>query len=348
MTIINSYSEFQPLEEVVVGQGYPPEYFDHVADSEVRDNLQKIFAEIEEDFQRLIKTLNSFGVVTQRPGICSKEHFQQHALQGNHVIPPLTPRDRQGVFGTKLVRLSNYQIFDQLIDHYKATDPANVVDVFERTGNHVIDGANNSCVFRMGRDVWFDESDYLTADQSQWLEQNILTESGYRFHRMLTDGHGDCVFAVVKPGVIITSYHDSGVDYQDFPANWDIHRIGTSSIEREFYQRGFWNFREELHPGGTWWVPGVDNLPRFKSYVDQYLNNWVGAVHESVFDVNCLSIDENHVVFGCYDKGVFDYCRSHGIEPILCDIRHRFFFDGSVHCCTLDIRRKGGMEDYYG
>jgi argininosuccinate synthase len=61
-----------------------------------------------------------------------------------------------------------------------------------------------------------------------------------------------------------------------------------------------------------------------------------------------LSIDENHVVFGCYDKGVFDYCRSHGIEPILCDIRHRFFFDGSVHCCTLDIRRKGGMEDYYG
>ena len=347
MTTINSYSEFQPLEEVVVGQGYPPEYFDHITDSEVRDNLQKIFSEIEEDFQYLVKTLESCGVVVQRPGICSKEQFQKYALNGNHVVPPLTPRDRQGVFGNKLVRLSNYQIFDQMFNHYKSIDPDHVVDVFTQNKQHVIDGANNSCVFRMGRDIWFDESDFLTANQSQWLEKNILTESGYRFHRMLTDGHGDCVFAVLKPGVIITSFHDSGVDYRDFPPG-DIHRIGTSSMERQSYQQGFWNFRNEYHPGLNWWVPGVDNLPKFKSYVDQYLNNWVGAVHESVFDVNCLSIDESRVIFGCYDKEVFDYCRKHGIEPILCDIRHRFFFDGSVHCCTLDIRRKGGMEDYYG
>lgn len=347
MSTINSYSEFQPLEEVVVGQGYPADYFDHIVDSEVRDNLQKIFTEIEEDFQYLIKTLESCSVVVQRPGICSKDEFQTQAVNGNHVLPPLTPRDRQGVFGNKLVRLSNYQVFEQMFDHYKSIDPENVVDVFEKPGSHVINGANNSCVFRMGRDIWFDESDFLTANQSRWLESNILTDSQYRFHRMLTDGHGDCVFAVLKPGVIITSYHDSGVNYQDFPTS-DIHRIGTSSIEREFYQQGFWNFRNEYHPGATWWVPGIDNLPKFKSYVDQYLNNWVGAVHESVFDVNCLSINENRVIFGCYDKEVFDYCQRHGIEPILCNIRHRFFFDGSVHCCTLDIRRKGGMEDYYG
>jgi hypothetical protein len=350
MSTINSYSEFQPLEEVVVGQGYPAAYFDHIDDSEVRDNLQKIFTEIEEDFQYLIKTLESCGVVVQRPGICSKDEFQTPALAENCMsspLPPLTPRDRQGVLGNKLVRLSNYEIFQGLFDYYKSVDPANVVDVFEQPGQHVIDGANNSCVFRMGRDIWFDESDYLTAAQSQWLEQNILIDSQYRFHRMLTDGHGDCVFAVLKPGVIITSYHDSGVNYQDFPTS-DIHRINTSSMERQSYQQGFWNFRNNHHPGQNWWVPGIDNLPRFKSYVDQYLNNWVGAVHESVFDVNCLSIDENRVIFGCYDKGVFDYCKQHGIEPILCDIRHRFFFDGSVHCCTLDIRRKGGMEDYYG
>ena len=343
MTIINSYSEFQPLEEIVVGQGYPPEYFDHIQDQEVRENLQKIFIEIEEDFQYLVKTLESFGVVVQRPGICTKEYFQANALMGNLVIPPLTPRDRQGVFGKKLLRLGKYDVFDQLFDHYKSKDPDNVIDVFELSSDHVLSGANNSCILKMGRDIWFDESDFLTADQSQWLEKNILTDPEYRFHRMLTDGHGDCVFAVVKPGVIITSYHDTGVDYQDFP-NWDIHRLNTSSIERE----DFWKFREQLHPGGTWWVPNMHNLPKFRSYVDQYLNTWLGTVHESVFDVNCLSIDENHVIFGCYDQGVFDYCRKHGIEPILCDIRHRFFFDGSVHCCTLDIRRRGGMEDYFG
>ena len=60
MKIINSYSEFQPLEEIVVGRGYPPEYVDFVEDIEIRENLQKIFIEIEEDFQNLIR-IQSFS-----------------------------------------------------------------------------------------------------------------------------------------------------------------------------------------------------------------------------------------------------------------------------------------------
>ena len=340
--IINSYSEFQPLQEVVIGQGYPPDYFDFVKDRQTRQCLETIFSEIEEDFDHLISVLTSFGVTVTRPGIISKEQFQNLAQRGYHMLPPLTPRDRQHVYGDKLVRFSNYQIFDQIFQHYKNLAPDQIVDVFVDNPNHVLDGANASCVFRMGRDVWFDESEWLTADQARWLEQNIFTDSSYRFHRMLTEGHGDCVFAVLKPGVILTSYHDDGVNYRkDFP-NWNIHRIPSPSINR------FVEFREQLHPGTTWWVPGQDNLPQFREYVNTYLQDWVGAIHESVFDVNCLSIDEQHVIFGCYDADVFAYCRQHGIEPILCDIRHRFFFDGSVHCCSLDIRRQGGMEDYYG
>lgn len=340
--IINSYSEFQPLQEVVIGQGYPPDYFDFVQDAQTRKCLETIFYEIDQDFNHLISVLQSFGVTVTRPGIVSKDQFQALALQGHHVLPPLTPRDRQHVYGNKLVRLSPYEIFDQIFQHYGALAPDQVIDVVRNNPNHVLNGANASCVFRMGRDIWFDESEWLTAAQSQWLEENILTDSGYRFHRMLTDGHGDCVFAVLKPGVILTSYHDDGVNYREDFSGWDTHRIMSPSIER------FTKFREQLHPGGTWWIPGQDNLPKFREYVDTYLQDWVGAVHESVFDVNCLSIDQQHVIFGCYDQAVFDYCRRHGIEPILCDIRHRFFFDGSVHCCSLDIRRQGGMEDYYG
>jgi len=43
----NSHAEFQQLREVMVGQGYPPEYFDCFDDQEVREHLQKIFGEIE-------------------------------------------------------------------------------------------------------------------------------------------------------------------------------------------------------------------------------------------------------------------------------------------------------------
>ena len=181
-----------------------------------------------------------------------------------------------------------------------------------------------------------DEENTSKWNVAEWLDDPSVV--GWE----ITEGHGDCVFAVLRPGVILTSFHDDGVNYrQDFPG-WHTHRISTASLER------FSQFREKLHPGLTWWVPDRENLPRFRDYVNTYLREWTGAIHESVFDVNCLSVDESHVIFGCYDREVFAYCRRHGVEPILCDIRHRFFFDGSVHCCSLDIRRKGGMEDYFG
>jgi hypothetical protein len=337
---ISVYSEFQPLREIVVGSGYPPEYFDHIGDAGIRTCLQQIFGEIEEDFSHLQRTLESLGVTVLRPQIISREEFDLNPM----LIPPLTPRDRQGVFGQKLVRMGPWGIWDWLFDHYSDLAPDQVLDPF-RSGPDAdhINGANNSCVYRMGRDIWFDHSEWMTPQHSAWLRQHVLQDPAYRFHDMHTLGHGDCVFAVLRPGVLLTSYHD-GVEYQrDFP-DWHMHCVDTPSINRHHYQE----FRDRSHPGGTWWVPGADNVPGFRAYVDQYLQHWVGAMHESVFDVNCVSVDESHVIFGCYDKAVFDYCRGHGIEPILCDIRHRFFFDGSVHCCTLDTRREGGMEDYFG
>lgn len=333
--MINSYTEFQPLREVVVGQGYPPEYFEHVEDSQIRHTLQQIFYEIEQDFQHLIQTLRSFDVRVTRPGLISKSHFESHP----HMLPPITPRDRQTVFGNRLVRMAPHSSFDLLIEHYKMQFPDQVT-VPHGQDLLIMDNGNASCVYRMGRDVWFDESEWLRPEQSQWLIDHVMTHPDYRFHRMHTDGHSDCVFAVLKPGVILTSFHDGGVRYaEDFPG-WQLYRVQNPSIQR------FHEFRDQMHPGLRWWIPGIDNLERFRTYVDQYLHEWVGAIHETVFDVNCLSIDTQHVVFACYNREVFDYCKSQGVEPILCELRHRFFFDGGVHCCTLDIEREGGMEDY--
>ena len=332
MSKFNSHAEFQQLKEVVVGQGYPPEYFDHIEDQEVRENLQKIFIEIEEDFQSLITTLDSFGVTSTRPPILSKEQFENDPK----AVPPLTPRDRQVVLNEKMVIMNQWPTWNPLHDEFRKQDPDNIVEMVDETN-----GANASCIFKMGKDIWFDQSDYLTPTQSGWLKENVLTRPDYRFHEMVTDGHSDCVFTVLKPGVILTSFWDAGVAYKDDFPNWKLHRVENPSLDR------FNDFREELHPGFNWWVPGVNNAPKFKQYVDTYLSDWVGEVHESVFDVNCLIVNQENVIFGCYDAEVFKYCEQNGINPILCDLRHRFFFDGSVHCCTLDTLREGDCEDYF-
>ena len=337
MSKFNSHAEFQQLKEVIVGQGYPLEYFDFIQDQEVRQNLQKIFGEIEEDFQHLIKTLEDLGVKCYRPGIPTKEEFARNPT----MTPPLTPRDRQQVLNSKMVRMNNWNTWERLWKWLKETYPDDIVDEYRGQSIPPIDGANASCIFKMGKDICFDQSDFLNKTQTQWLKDNILTRPDYRFHDMVTDGHSDCVFTVLKPGVILTSFWDAGVAYKDDFPNWKLHRVENPSLER------FNDFRAELHPGFSWWVPGVDNAPKFKEYVDTYLGEWVGEVHESVFDVNCLVVNEENVIFGCYDEAVFKYCEANGINPILCDIRHRFFFDGSVHCCTLDTVREGDCEDYF-
>jgi len=300
MSKFNSHAEFQQLKEVIVGQGYPPEYFDFIEDQEVRQNLQKIFGEIEEDFQHLIKTLEDLGVKCYRPGIPTKEEFARNPT----MTPPLTPRDRQQVLNGKMVRMNNWDTWGRLWKWLKETYPEDVVDEYIGQSIPPIDGANASCIFKMGKDIWFDQSDFLNQTQTQWLKDNILTRPDYRFHDMVTDGHSDCVFTVLKPGVILTSFWDAGVAYKDDFPNWKLHRVENPSLER------FNDFRAELHPGFSWWVPGVDNAPKFKKYVDTYLGEWVGEVHESVFDVNCLVVNEENVIFGCYDEAVFKYCEA--------------------------------------
>ena len=48
-----------------------------------------------------------------------------------------------------------------------------------------------------------------------------------------------------------------------------------------------------------------------------------------------------------YNKKVFDFLKKHKIEPIICQQRHRWFWDGGVHCLTQDIYREGEQEDYF-
>ena len=55
--IINSYTSWQPLEEVIVGRVYTPEYFDFIEDNQVKGQLTKILEESAEDLDNLQKII---------------------------------------------------------------------------------------------------------------------------------------------------------------------------------------------------------------------------------------------------------------------------------------------------
>ena len=336
--MINSYTSWQPLEEVIVGRAYPPDYFDFINNAQVREQLSQILSETAEDLDNLQKTIERYGARVRRPTIMSKDQFQWFQTQGGGApLPPLTPRDWQISLGQKLLRVLNMRELDDICADY--ADQVVNPHKGEWDEDCILNGASASCIVRVGRDVFFDNSDFLKPEQTRWIVDNCLGPE-YRIHEAITDGHGDAVFAILKPGVILSSKHDVNLNLaEDFPG-WDVLKIWDSSI---WAAMEMGKFKYESNPG-AWYVQGSTPTPEFTDFVDTYLNKWTGFVAETVFDVNCLVLDEENVIFSAYNRDVFDFCGKHKINPIICELRHSYFWDGGISCCTHDLRRRGGVE----
>jgi len=338
--MINSYTSWQPLEEVIVGRAYSPDYFDFIEDPQVRNQLQQILSETEEDLNNLQKTIETFGARVRRPNLPDIHEFQQQQSDGEGApLPPLTPRDWQISLGQKLLRVLPIQELDDICAEYADQ----VVNPHGKDWNPdcILNGASASCIVRVGRDVFFDNSDYLKPEQTRWIVDNCLGPE-YRIHEAITDGHGDAVFAILKPGVILSSKHDAQLHLAtDFPG-WEVLKIWDSSI---WAAMEIGKFKYEQSPG-AWYVQGQTPTAEFTDFVNTYLNKWTGFVAETVFDVNCLVLDEQNVIFSAYNRDVFDFCKKHKINPIISELRHSYFWDGGISCCTQDLTRKGGLESY--
>lgn len=339
--MIKSYTSWQPLEEVIVGNCYPGHYFDFIDNKNVRLQLEQILNETEEDLNNLQKTIEQYGATVKRPDVMLKEDFQHNQITGQGVsMPPLTPRDWQITLGEKLLVCAPLDEMKTILNSY---DKDSVVDPFNGVWSPdvILNGGNASCIVRVGRDIFVDNSEFWTKEQTEWVEQNVL-DGRYKIHEAVTEGHGDAVFAILKPGVLLSTYHADDLNLADEFVGWDILKLNDPSIK---HAMEIGKFRYENF-NGRWYVHEETPSPEFANYVDTYLKDWTGESAETVFNVNCLVLDEQHVIFSGYNKEVWDFCAKHNIEPIICELRHKYFWDGGISCCTQDIRRKGGLETY--
>ncbi len=242
MSKVSAYTSWQPLEEVIVGRAYTPDYFDFIEDTTVREQLQLILHQTNEDLDNLQKVCETYGAIVKRPDLPRKSTFIENQIDpipgvdAGAPVPPLTPRDWQITLGDKLLRVLHVPELNDICHEYgdsvinphgniKASMALRYVqeklekmsgrDVFDP--DCILNGASASCIVRCGTDVFFDNSDYLKPEQSRWIQENCL-DSRYRFHEAITDGHGDAVFAILKPGVLLSSKWDDQLDLDaDFP-----------------------------------------------------------------------------------------------------------------------------------
>ena len=192
------------------------------------------------------------------------------------------------------------------------------------------------CMTLVGKDL------YLEGALFDLVEfKNINFGTDLRFNIVNMGGHTDGCFAPVKPGAILC-VNNAHLYEETFP-DWDICYIPNSSKTSDmaafFHESKTWI-------GGRWYVNGKIN-PEFIAFVDKYMVECTGFTMETNFDVNCLVLDENHVVVSNLIPQVAEFFKKHKIEPIVVPFRHRHFHDGGLHCVTLDLYREGEKVDYF-
>jgi N-dimethylarginine dimethylaminohydrolase len=350
------YQHWDPLKVMAVGVSYPPELYDYIKNERVRKVFYQIAEETEEDYQKLINLLHRFGVQTVRPDIECATAIAKNQAKNNRIINRpywMQPRDYSIMLG---------ETFYCSVDDY-ANKP--ILSLIEQQGNKVIssiklDAAmtshigkdlrlfnnvklNAAMTSRIGKDLIIGTHDpsEIIHESLKDLQKNMQNKlPDYRVTMIDTQGHTDGCFCPVVPGLILSVM---GQDtYEETFPGWEVVYLqGESWGKMHKWQK------LKLANKGKWWMPGEELNDDFTQYVEQWMNHWVGYVEESVFDVNMIVVDKQNVIVNGYNQKVFDALSKRGITPHICNFRHRYFWDGGLHCITSDLHREGVMEDYF-
>lgn len=364
------YQHWDPLKVCIVGRSYNPKFYDYISNEKVRRVFYRIAEETEEDYQSLIQLLHKFNVEILRPDVSDNyEDYLDH--DGKILPPPMTPRDVSAMIGdtfyidTRDIRRNyfdyagddwpkNSDVFENITPsildelQYKfgvkwlkkdwAYD--NIIEQVRENGKVLLNqNIDSAMCARIGKDLFVGTNyDNEPVGPIKKRYQKLFPE--HRIHVINSGGHADSTYCPVHPGLII-SHHEMPSYKKTFP-NWEVIHIENKKDMKSFQFQAL-----NLKNKGKWWVPGEEFNDDFTNYVESYMQNWIGAVHETIFDVNMLIIDKTNVVCNSYNEKVFDALGRYGITPHVVNFRHRYFWDGGLHCITSDLHREGFLEDFF-
>lgn len=333
MSTISSHTGFQPLKEVWLGGIYPQNFYDHY-DSKTRDIFCQITELTNNDLAQVEKTIKSLGVEICRPKFNKiEDYLDEH---DNLIKPPITPRDWAITINNTLYIIPQYysgiEPFQTEISRY-IEDQQNVV-ILDRSQPDPMCYINPPSVVRVGKDLYIDYPMRYNLNERRLCEEAIEKFSTqYRVHVTNTGDHSDGVFCPISNGHIFSTFYKT--EYEKTFPGWEIFFLEDTTKKRK--TNGF---------NGNWWLPGVD-YPHINSTVTSLANNWLGDSRETIFEVNMLVVDEKNIICIAEDETACRKLESLGITPHVVDFKTRGFWDGGIHCLTVDIYREGNCLDYW-
>ena len=195
-------------------------------------------------------------------------------------------------------------------------------------------------ITRLGKDLLFGLGNIITKlNEKNFVNKWEKLFPDHNVHPISIPGHCDGSFTPVKPGLILTLNADDHY-MKTFPG-WDV-----VSLKGESWAKVKDFTKKKRKSRGRYWV--ADAGDSFYDYVNEWMDDWVTYVEETVFDINMLVINESNVIVNGFNKIAFDAFERHGVTPHIVNFRHRYFWDGGLHCITSDIDREGEQEVVFG
>lgn len=350
------WTEWDPLEEIIVGTCPPENFYDNVIqDERSLPLLQTILRETREDLDNLSKTLEGMGVKVHRPkNLPFERGIDIAGFKIKNPVAPIVPRDQYLVYGEKIVQtytsmpdrwlesLAYYDIFRELFQqgHEWVSMPPPLLDNFP----------DNS--------IWYSDSfgryHCVMADRLLW-------------HTATMFKCGDALITNTRgPG------NDLGLEWmrRQFPearilANRSTVQDNIGHIDHGFFmtddetvfaEKEFWAPAWVTKNKDVTYLHDLVDTPDFANY-DQafresegkfsydYLNTWMsewkGYVQEVAFDFNVLVVDSKNIFISNAQPKLQEMLDKRGITAHVSPIRHNHFWDGGIHCLTLDVKRRG-------
>jgi glycine amidinotransferase len=368
-SIVNSWNEWDPLEEMLVGSadnacfeptepGCRPSLRDAMSDPpEAFPTGPKPAAAIElanEELAGLVTLLESRGVTVQRPephDFAAAIQTSDFAVENQYCA--VCPRDVLITLGNEILeatmsrraRFFEYLPYRNLILRYWRDDPKMIWNAAPKPSmsNQMYRPEfwdwplqqryerMHSFEFCVTQDeVVFDAADISRLGRDLLVQESMTTNrAGIEWLRRHLEPRGFRVHPVHFPLDLFPSH----IDCTFVPLKPGLVLTNPERPIREGEERMFqengWEFVEAPQP-----VLSNNDMPRYCQS-----SKWLS--------MNVLSLGPKTVICEAQETPLQEMLDSLGFEVLTTPFRNVFEYGGSLHCATWDIRRRGNCEDYF-
>jgi len=348
------WTNWDPLEAVIVGDCYAPGDLDWAIDPSVRSGFNQILIETKQDLNSLADTLTALGVTVYRPHVFTyNKKLEFSTFTVNHPTAPIVPRDQYLVYGDTV-----YQTYTSMSDRY--VDSTNYYHIFqtlfEQGYNWISQPPPNLPVLKEN-DKWWLQGPQVYRN----ISNQLLWHTATMFKcgdALITNTRGPGTSAGlewmrrnVKDGVIVvnnkTSMSNWGhIDHGFFMTDDDTVFCDNASWvpmclkHKHLYEIGHLLKKPTHLPNLAQEYLSTEG--KFSAeWIERWLNEWKGYDQAVSFDTNALVVDSKNIVFTSELPELFDFLKTLGITAHCCHQRHAVFWESGVHCFTLDVKRRG-------